>query len=62
MKPYLATNQYLPAIVIMTDGRSEQHRGFDDAWRQEGHRIPIFGVTFGGADLTEAFRSVRGYN
>lgn len=83
MKPYLDTNQYLPAIVIMTDGKSDAHEGFDDAWRAEGHFVPIFGVTFGDADatdldalaeltrsrvfdgranLTEAFRSVRGYN
>jgi Ca-activated chloride channel homolog len=83
MKPYLATNQYLPAIVIMTDGRSDAHQGFEDSWRSEGHDIPIFGVTFGdaeksqldelaeltrarvfdgGTNLTEAFRSVRGYN
>ncbi len=83
MKPYLDTNQYLPAIVIMTDGRSDAHAGFDDMWRREGHSVPIFGVTFGDAeksqldaladltrarvfdgrsDLTQAFRSVRGYN
>ena len=83
MKPYLDSNQYLPAIVIMTDGKSDAHEGFDDAWRREGHSVPIFGVTFGDADaseldelaeltrarvfdgranLTEAFRSVRGYN
>ncbi len=67
----------------MTDGKSDAHAGFDDAWRAEGHSVPIFGVTFGDADktdldalaeltrsrvfdgrsdLTEAFRSVRGYN
>ncbi|MEJ0024821.1 MAG: substrate-binding domain-containing protein [Rhizomicrobium sp.] len=83
MKPFLATKQYLPAIVIMTDGRSDKHSGFEDAWRGEGHEVPIFGVTFGDADksqleelatltrarvfdgradLTQAFRSVRGYN
>jgi Ca-activated chloride channel family protein len=83
MKPYLASGQYLPAIVIMTDGKSEQHSGFEDDWRREGHNVPIFGVTFGDANtgdlddlatltqarvfdgrtnLTEAFRSVRGYN
>ncbi len=83
MQPYLATGQFLPAIVIMTDGRSEQHQGFIENWRREGHQIPIFGVTFGdaeksqlddlaeatrarvfdgGTNLTEAFRSVRGYN
>src|SRR5262249_27967196 len=83
MQPYLATGQYLPAMVIMTDGRSDPHQGFEDNWRREGHELPIFGVTFGDADtsqlealanltrarvfngkanLTEAFRSVRGYN
>jgi Ca-activated chloride channel family protein len=83
MKPYLDSGQYLPAVVIMTDGRSDSHQGFNDAWRREGHDVPIFGVTFGDADksqlddlaeltrarvfdgsanLTEAFRSVRGYN
>jgi len=83
MQPLLKTGLYLPAVVIMTDGRSDKHAGFDDAWRRESHAIPIFGVTFGdadksqldalagmtrarvfdgGANLTEAFRSVRGYN
>ena len=83
MKPYLDSGQYLAAVVIMTDGRSDAHDGFADAWRREGHDVPIFGVTFGDADksqldeladltrarvfdgrdnLTEAFRSVRGYN
>jgi Ca-activated chloride channel family protein len=83
MQPFLNSGQYLPALVIMTDGRSEKHAGFDDEWQQEHHAVPIFGVTFGEADptqldelaqmtharvfdgrtdLTEAFRSVRGYN
>ncbi len=83
MQPYLKTNDYLPAVVIMTDGRSEAHQNFDSDWQNEGHAIPIFGVTFGDADkrqledlatmtrarvfdgradLTEAFRAVRGYN
>lgn len=53
MRPYLATGQYLPAIVIMTDGRSDPHAGFEDNWRQEGHDIPIFGVTFGDADASQ---------
>ncbi|HEX3945544.1 MAG TPA: VWA domain-containing protein [Rhizomicrobium sp.] len=83
MQPFLASGQYLPALVIMTDGKSEKRRGFDREWAHEGYAIPIFGVTFGEADtrqlddlaqmtqarvfdgrtdLTEAFRSVRGYN
>lgn len=76
--------RYLPAIVLMTDGRSENHAmRFFDAWRAAGSDVPVFGVTFGDADksqlealaegtrarvfdgrtsLTEAFRTVRGYN
>jgi Ca-activated chloride channel family protein len=53
MQPYLGTGQYLPAVVIMTDGRSDQHRGFVEGWRGEGHAIPIFGVTFGDADRSQ---------
>jgi Ca-activated chloride channel family protein len=83
MRPFLETGQYLPAIVIMTDGRSEQRSDFQGWWQREGHAIPIFGITFGDADadqldalakltsarvfdgradLTQAFRSARGYN
>jgi len=82
MTPYIGQG-YLPAIVIMTDGRSQGGEGFASEWEQSGHDIPIFGVTFGDADksqlqtlaertharvfdggtnLTEAFRSARGYN
>jgi Ca-activated chloride channel family protein len=45
---------YLPAIVIMTDGRtdggSEQFLG---EWRQVSPRVPVFGITFGDADATQ---------
>ena len=82
MQPYLDKG-YLPAVVLMTDGESDNAEGFDIAWRQGGHELPVFGVTFGDADkdqletvakltrarvfdggknLTEAFRSARGYN
>lgn len=75
---------YLAAIVVMTDGRSENHaQSFLEEWRKSGGDVPIFGITFGDADksqldalaeatrarvfdgrssLTEAFRTVRGYN
>jgi Ca-activated chloride channel family protein len=83
MAPYLGKNNYLPAVVIMTDGRSDERPDFPQIWHAQGHDVPIFGVTFGDADktqlnkvadmtqarvfdggtnLTEAFRSVRGYN
>ncbi len=52
MSPYVSApnNNYLPAIVIMTDGRSEQRSDFPQVWRTQGRQIPIFGVTFGDAD------------
>jgi Ca-activated chloride channel homolog len=75
---------YLPAIVLMTDGKSEdRQQNFLGRWRGARGDIPVFGITFGDADasqlerlaettrarvfdgtksLTEAFRTVRGYN
>lgn len=48
MKPRLADGQHLPAIVIMTDGKSQGAMStFESAWRADGHRVPVFGVTFG---------------
>jgi Ca-activated chloride channel family protein len=48
------TGRYLPAIVLMTDGRSENYQqDFLDAWRNAGADIPVFGVTFGDADKTQ---------
>lgn len=83
MQPFLGSGEFLPAVVIMTDGRSDRAPDFVSEWQRKGHGVPIFGVTFGDADadqldelakatgarvfdgranLTEAFRSVRGYN
>jgi Ca-activated chloride channel homolog len=75
---------YLPAIIVMTNGKSDDRlQEFLIRWRASHRDIPIFGITFAGADtaqlaklteatrgrvfdattsLTEAFRSVRGYN
>jgi Ca-activated chloride channel family protein len=52
MSPYLSqpNNTYLPAVVIMTDGRSDARDDFPQVWRTEGRQTPIFGVTFGDAD------------
>jgi Ca-activated chloride channel family protein len=48
MKPQLQDGQHLPAIVIMTDGKSQGAMStFESAWRADGHRVPVFGVTFG---------------
>ncbi len=83
MAPYMTKGGYLPAVVIMTDGRSDQSGDFEGVWKVQGQEVPIFGVTFGdaekgqldhladmsrarvfdgGKNLTEAFRSARGYN
>ncbi|HVM99301.1 MAG TPA: substrate-binding domain-containing protein [Caulobacteraceae bacterium] len=55
MAPYLSTpnNNYLPAVVIMTDGRSDERNNFPEIWRSQGRQVPIFGVTFGDADPTQ---------
>ena len=77
-------DQYTPAIILMTDGRSlEGMREFEQAYENAGEDVPVFSITFGDADpnqledlagltggrvfdgtdnLTEAFRSVKGYN
>jgi Ca-activated chloride channel homolog len=48
MKPLLDGGQHLPAIVIMTDGKSQGAMStFESAWRADGRRVPVFGVTFG---------------
>jgi Ca-activated chloride channel family protein len=48
MKPLLDAGQHLPAIVIMTDGKSQGAMStFEAAWRADGRSVPVFGVTFG---------------
>ena len=48
MKPLLDGGNHLPAIVIMTDGKSQGAMStFETAWRADGRRVPVFGVTFG---------------
>lgn len=51
MAPYAASNTYLPAVVLMTDGQSDDPRTpFEAGWRAAGRQTPVFGVTFGDAD------------
>jgi Ca-activated chloride channel family protein len=48
MKPQLDDGVHLPAIVIMTDGKSQGVMStFEMPWRADGRRVPVFGVTFG---------------
>ena len=45
---------YLPAVVIMTDGRSEGDPArFMRLWQATEPRVPVFGITFGDADKTQ---------
>ncbi|NYJ09614.1 Ca-activated chloride channel family protein [Rhizobium leguminosarum] len=45
---------YLPAIVIMTDGRSDdQSQAFMSEWNATEPHVPVFGITFGDADKTQ---------
>jgi len=55
MKPFLDREHHLPAIVIMTDGKSQgAMSSFEMPWLADGHRVPVFGVTFGdGADRSQ---------
>jgi Ca-activated chloride channel family protein len=47
-------SKYLPAIVIMTDGRSDDASDeFMAEWRQVPQHVPVFGITFGDADATQ---------
>ncbi len=45
---------YLPAIVIMTDGRTDgSSNQFLGEWKQLSPKVPVFGITFGDADATQ---------
>jgi Ca-activated chloride channel homolog len=54
MKPLVDAGNHLPAIVVMTDGKSQgAMQAFENAWRADGQRVPVFGVTFGDADRSQ---------
>ena len=45
---------YLPAIVIMTDGKSDGNIDtFLAKWRSIKPNVPVFGITFGNADKSQ---------
>ena len=47
-------SKYLPAIIIMTDGRTDGSAdAFLDQWRNAPVRVPVFGITFGDADKSQ---------
>ena len=48
MQPLLKDGRHLPAIVIMTDGKSQgEFSTFETPWRKDPYRVPVFGITFG---------------
>ncbi len=54
MQTLLGAQDYLPAIVIMTDGRSEGNGAqFLTGNPAEDRRVPIFGITFGNAERSQ---------
>ena len=60
MRPDLATRRYLPALLIMTDGRSDGDMdAFIREWQAQAPGIPIFGVTFGDADTAQLDRVAK---
>jgi Ca-activated chloride channel family protein len=61
MKPLLDHGRHLPAIVIMTDGKSQGSlQTFQDPWEADGRRVPVFGVTFGqDADRSQLDRLAK---
>ncbi len=45
---------YTPAIILMTDGRSDNHyQTFLEAWEMYQEDIPVFSITFGDADPSQ---------
>ena len=57
MSEDLNSGRFLPAVLIMTDGRSDgDMEGFIREWLVQGRGIPIFGVTFGDADRSQLDR------
>ena len=54
MDPLIKTGDFLPAIVIMTDGRSDgSPTAFLSGRAADDQKIPIFGITFGDADRSQ---------
>jgi Ca-activated chloride channel family protein len=46
----IALVKYVPAIILMTDGKSEGSFGhFENAWKSLGQDIPVFSIMFGNA-------------
>lgn len=57
MGPDLSGGRYLPAIVMMTDGRSEgDPERFLTLLARASHPVPVFGITFGDADRKQLDR------
>ena len=45
--------QYSPAIILMTDGKSQnslQGSGFTEFYRESGLDVPVFSIMFGDAE------------
>jgi len=55
MKDMAAKQDFLQAIFVLTDGRSDgDPQAFVNSLPAEARSIPIFGITFGNADARPA--------
>lgn len=48
----MSTEQYIPAVILMTDGESNYGKRFQDlekAYKEMGMDVPVFSITFGKA-------------
>lgn len=47
-------DKYVPAIILMTDGKSDgQYRDFAEIWQRSGADIPVFSIMFGDAESSQ---------
>jgi len=47
-------DKYVPAIILMTDGKSDgQYRDFAEIWQNAGADIPVFSIMFGDAESSQ---------
>jgi Ca-activated chloride channel family protein len=49
LRPWLGKG-YLPAVVVMTDGRAKGRDRFEKFWRKAGAGVPVFAISYGKAD------------
>jgi Ca-activated chloride channel family protein len=60
MRAGAGSGDYLPAILILTDGKSDDYaQDFLRQWQNDGGRVPVFGIMFGDADPEQLDRLAK---